>query len=457
MKFDKNAYTVESLTIAGETLCFRAYRGILYVDRPVNPEYQKMNIFVPEAYYMGKSIHGYTIDTAPVFVPNQVGGYLAALPAEPGEEKRRPGEPNTVFKALCHGYVVASPAIRGSYQAHGNAPACIVDYKAAIRYLHFFADVLPGDENKIITNGTSAGGAISSLIGATGDHPDYLPYLRAVGAADASDAVFAASCYCPITNLDHADAAYEWEFLGVNCFHGRKAVHVENAEPIVTYFVKDMTPQQIQISQELAAQFPSYVNQLGLRDRSGSVLTLDADGEGSFKAHIKALLRISAQRAMDQGVDVSGKQWLKVVDGRVVDIDFAQYVRDITRMKPAPAFDAVTMDSRENMLFGSEECQCRHFTVYGLLHSVAEGQMAEESIIKLMNPMNYLADAQARKARHWRIRHGGCDRDTSLAVSAILSLKLEELGCDVDYHIPWDTPHSGDYDLEELFTWIDKL
>ena len=85
------------------------------------------------------------------------------------------------------------------------------------------------------------------------------------------------------------------------------------------------------------------------------------------------------------------------------------------------------------------------------------GRMAEKQIIKMMNPMNYLEDGQARKAPHWRIRHGASDRDTSLAISAILTLKLQELGYDVDYHAPWDTPHSGDYDLEELFAWIDGL
>lgn len=30
-------------------------------------------------------------------------------------------------------------------------------------------------------------------------------------------------------------------------------------------------------------------------------------------------------------------------------------------------------------------------------------------------------------------------------------------GIDVDYHSPWDTPHAGDYDLEELFAWIDDI
>lgn len=457
MIFDKNAYSVEKLTIGNETLCYRAYRNIIYVEKPVNPEYQQMNIFVPEAYYEKKSIHGYTLDTAPVFVPNLVGGYLAGPAAEPAEDKKNPGKPNTVFCSLLHGYVVAAPAIRGSYQLYGNAPASIVDYKAAIRYLHFYADELPGDEDRIITNGTSAGGAISSLVGATGDHPDYLPYLREIGAADASDTVFAASCYCPITNLDHADAAYEWEFLGVNQYHGRKAEHVKNGEPIVTFFVKDMTDLQIRISQELAAQFPDYVNALKLRDSEGRSLTLDAKGEGSFKEYVKDVLRCSAQHAVDNGIDASAKAWLKVSHGVVTDIDFGHYAADITRMKPAPAFDAISMDSRENMLFGSGEWEYRHFTAFSSANSLVEGQMAEKQIIKMMNPMNYLEDGQARKAPHWRIRHGASDRDTSLAISAILTLKLQELGYDVDYHAPWDTPHSGDYDLEELFAWIDGL
>lgn len=96
----------------------------------------------------------------------------------------------------------------------GTAPAVICDYKAAVRWLRHNRDLIPGDTEKIITNGTSAGGAISSVMGATGNHPDYEPFLKAVGAADERDDIFAASCYCPITNLDHADMAYEWEFAG---------------------------------------------------------------------------------------------------------------------------------------------------------------------------------------------------------------------------------------------------
>jgi len=42
-------------------------------------------------------------------------------------------------------------------------------------------------------------------------------------------------------------------------------------------------------------------------------------------------------------------------------------------------------------------------------------------------------------------------------ISAMLTAKLREAGCEVDYHSPWNTPHAGDYDLDELFAWIDGI
>ena len=52
---------------------------------------------------------------------------------------------------------------------------------------------------------------------------------------------------------------------------------------------------------------------------------------------------------------------------------------------------------------------------------------------------------------------GEYDRDTSLAISAMLVAKLRAQGCSVDYHVPWGVPHAGDYDLDELFAWIDEI
>lgn len=371
---------------------------------------------------------------------------------EPGLAKFGPKAPNAIFHALRRGYVVAAPALRGRTLQNkdgvyvGKAPACIVDYKAAVRFLRSLGDALPGDQEKIITNGTSAGGALSSLMGAAGNAPEYEPYLEEIGAADERDDIFAASCYCPITNLEHADMAYEWQFAGINEYHGVRP-------PDFTPVEGPLTEEQKRLSTELAKSFPAYVNSLGLMGPDGRALSLDGGGKGSFLDYVRSMVLDSAQRALDKGGDLAGQEWLSIQDGRAVDMDFAAYAQAITRMKTPPAFDGV--NSPETNLFGSPEVDCRHFTEFG--RENFGGAIAEPEVVALMNPMTYLKPGRPGIAKHWRIRHGERDRDTSLAVSAILSLTLRSLGCGVDYHLPWDTPHSGDYDLEELFDWVDSL
>ena len=81
----------------------------------------------------------------------------------------------------------------------------------------------------MLSFGTSAGGALSALAGATGNHPDYEPYLREIGVAEERDDIFAASCYCPIHNLENADAAYEWMFGGENEYRKMRFFRTESA------------------------------------------------------------------------------------------------------------------------------------------------------------------------------------------------------------------------------------
>lgn len=73
----------------------------------------------------------------------------------------------------------------------------------------------------------------------------------------------------------------------------------------------------------------------------------------------------------------------------------------------------------------------------------------------MLNPVRYIGRADT--APHWRIRHGTWDRDTAAAIPVILALLLRKGGYDVDFLLPWGLPHSGDYDLDELFAWIDGL
>ena len=124
-------------------------------------------------------------------------------------------------------------------------------------------------------------------------------------------------------------------------------------------------------------------------------------------------------------------------------------------MKAAPAFDKMDLSSAENDEFGTEKNQPRHFSK--IIQKNFGGEMADAEQIKMMNPLNFIGRDDVTVAKHFRIRHGAADRDTSLAIPAILALKLQNSGVDVNFFSPWGVGHSGDYDLKELFDWIDSI
>lgn len=462
LQFDLNQYQSKTAKVGEQTIQYRAYEGIVYVANPVDAAYQSMNIYIPEAYFENRSIGQYNAATAPIFLPNQVGGYMPGKAMQVGQDERS-GQANSALVALSKGLVVAAPAARGrtNTDANGNfigkAPAAIVDLKAAVRYLHFNDAAMPGDANKIVSNGTSAGGALSALLGATGDHPDYVPYLNALGAAPASDSIWAVSSYCPITNLEHADMAYEWQFNGYNDYQKMNITMLD-------YQVKrelvagTLTEAEQAVSDQLNPLFPDYVNGLNLHDLKGKALGLDANGNGAFKDHIVALIQASAQMALEAGEDLTKFDFIKIDAGKVVAVDWDRYRNYAQRQKLPPAFDALDLSAGENNLFGNLNTDSQHFTSFSMTHNLAaNATQVSPAVVKLMNPMNYLNDANATSSQHWRIRVGTKDRDTSLAISALLALSLENQGKQVDYRLPWDVPHSGDYDLDELFDWIATL
>lgn len=112
---------------------------------------------------------------------------------------------------------------------------------------------VPGNVHRIVSSGVSAGGALSSLLGASGDSPLYDPYLKAIGAADASDAIFAVGAWCPITDLEHSDAAYEW------CWGDNPPGSGAHVDPA--------------ISRDLKAAYGDYLASLGLRAKGFGRLT----------------------------------------------------------------------------------------------------------------------------------------------------------------------------------------
>lgn len=265
--------------------------GIAYCENPATTDYETMGLYVPGAYLTGTangdgtytcelasdgSVGDYTAATAPVVIPINTAGYSA-------QKAPTSYSYDSVSTYLEAGLIYAYPGCRGrenGYDSSGNliysggAPWGATDLKAAVRYLRYNAALLPGDMDKIFTFGHSGGGAQSAIMGATGDSDQFEPYLESIGAADAysdgstlSDAVAGSMCWCPITALDVADAAYEWN-MGQFSTSGTRA---------------DGTWTK-SLSNDLAARFAELVDKLDLVDENGNELTLEESSDGIYLA-----------------------------------------------------------------------------------------------------------------------------------------------------------------------------
>ncbi len=241
--------------------------GVSTCENPADTAYETLAIFVPGAYMDGSDngdgtftcqinrsveVNGYTAETAPIVMPINTPGYsaMAALTSY-----------SSFTQYTGEGFVYVHAGCRGR---DAGAPAGVTDLKAAVRYLRYTADVIPGNVERIFTFGMSGGGAQSALMGSTGDSALYDPYLEQIGAVTGvSDAVYGSMCWCPITNLDTADEAYEW-MLGVTR--------------------SGLSDEEQQISDKLAEAFVAYINAAGIKDPNGTALMLDESAEGIYQA-----------------------------------------------------------------------------------------------------------------------------------------------------------------------------
>ncbi|MGM9759795.1 MAG: subtype B tannase [Parabacteroides sp.] len=449
LTFSPDQYTERTLTFPnGKTLRFRAYERMYYVSHIEDSTYQCMNLYVPETAYEQS-------DKTPILLRTYVGGYMAAKAVAPSAT-------DATGRALAEGYVVAIPGSRGANSSvtqpdssklfTGKAPAGLLDLKAAIRYIRHFDATMPGDAEQIITDGTSAGGALSSLLGLTGNHPAYETYLQAMGAAQERDNVFASVCYCPIIDLDHADMAYEWLY---SCTNTR---------------ARALSPEQIRISEELANQYMDYVESLDMRLPDGTPLD-----RTNYLDYMKSFLIQSAQRARNEGMDFTPEMGISrnqhkspwgVFEGEfILDIDLNNYLNFIAthrKLKTPPAFDQqgvlVEEATPENQVFGDAQGHTVNFTDWSLQKATRNSKATLDASlrerVRIMNPMNFIHDAKATHATHWFIRHGARDRDTAFPVPVNLYTQLVQKGYQVNFALPWNRDHEGDYNLDDLFEWI---
>jgi hypothetical protein len=129
------------------------------------------------------------------------------------------------------------------------------------------------------------------MMAAMGNNPDFYPYLTKVGAmmsyTDArgkavkiSDAVFGCEPNSPITILEAANIAYEWEW------------NLSAGDQVNT----KLSAFRQALSRALSEEFVDYVNSLGLKDENSKPLTINRDGKtGSYVDYYEKKMKESLE------------------------------------------------------------------------------------------------------------------------------------------------------------------
>jgi len=483
---------------------YYALRFVYYATNILSRNHQYMNIFVPVAYLHDDgtvneqgSCNGYTARTAPVILVNGCAGWMSSTPME------------AMFDYIREGFVHISVGARSrDLGPAGKAPSACVDQKAAVRMLRLHDRLIPGDKEKIISCGGSGGGQMSSILGATGNMPDYFPHLYEIGAAglernaDGSytstirDDIFASQCYCPIADIDNADMAYAWQrFDDPNI----------EFEDFGTPGKQKLSPFQQEYQRDLAKAYGAYLNGLGLQNEDGAALALTDDLRGgSYYEQILQNISDALNKFLAEKTGADGSltfeeahgfgpketvsypsveaylaalkdtdQWLRRDEAgfHVTDLPGFCQGTGLKRGKSVPGFDTFHCKA-ENNAFGNADEEAVHFSAadgavlkenlekYRTLHGFeacdAAGYIADsarEDLKRqtyLMNATHILLDNAKGKVKsdfsgHWRTRNGTADEHTAFTIAYNLCMAAKMAGADVDYALIWNAGH-GDVD-----------
>ena len=478
------------------------YQGVYINSKITNLENQTMLIYAPSEYFdvdddgnmLGinykNTKNGYTANTAPIIFLNECGGWRSSSP--------RSCETSYIDEGFV--YVTCGARSRDAMSSDnvlhtGKAPMQMVDLKSGVIELRANSSVIPGDKNKIISIGTSGGGQMSSILGASGDMKEYYPYMYEAGTlgvvknADGTysskvpDSIFAAQNYCPIADIENADLAYAWWWVDLVDDDG-----IYNGS--ITEFEKRL--------QELEAnEYIKYLNSLHLKDEYGNELTLTGLRSGTYYDEILNNISDALNKYIESVENVTitedDKNWItKDENGKYKVTDMKGFMIGTglvnQRNKAIPGFD--TKDkSAENNAFGKSEQDTVHFSksvakimkdnydelsklsgfdkeqVDAYIDDALDGENATyiNNQTNLLNATHILLGINGLKAvnpvKHYRNRSGTADQHTSFGVGYNILVAAKMKGIDVDYSLVWNMGHGSNEGTSTgtFIEWVNKI
>ncbi len=262
----------------------------------------------------------YTADTAPVILNTGAAGYSSST------------NTNASTSYAAEGYINVSCGNRGKNDTAtdengneyytGDAPSCLVDQKAASRFVRYniLLGNLPGSTEYFVSTGGSGGGAHAAMFAATSDSSDFYDYQIAVGAVgvyvnedgtydttvtidgvtyDLSDGAWGAVAYSPITSLYEADMAMAFEYF------------MDSDYDFNTSFQKQM-------AKYLSEEYMTYINDQNLSVKEADV-DLDINGDGD----IDDTVELSIEYDETKYADTNG------YGGTYVDFYLAEFISNL--------------------------------------------------------------------------------------------------------------------------------
>ena len=475
------------------------YQGVYMNANITNLSNQTMLIYVPAAYLSVDEsgnvtginhdavVGNYTADTAPIVYANECGGWRSSSP--------RSVETSYIEQGMIH--VTAGARSRDAQDddgvPSGKAPTQVVDLKSGVIALRANRDIIPGDTDRIISVGGSGGGQMSSILGATGNMPEYYEYMYEAGTlgvtknADGTyasaypDNIYAAQCYCPIADIEDADIAYAWWWVDLVDLGG-------TYNGSITDFERRL--------QELEADaFVEYLNGLNLTDTEGNPLTLTGLRSGTYYDAILANISDALNAMVEAGeIDPAAEytdynDWLVQENDGWKITDLAGFMVGTglvnNRNKAIPGFD--TMDkSAENNAFGTKDQSAVHYSrsvaqilsdnydelsaldgfnqeyVDSYIEEALTGDSADAIRVQtnLMNAteimLGYDGLNAVDPAPFWRVRSGTADQHTSFSIGFNICLAAQMAGQNANYHLVWNMGH-GSNEGSTTGTFIDWI
>ena len=242
----------------------------------------------------------YTAATAPVILNTGAAGY--------GNSSNTTAA--TTYAA--EGYINVACGNRGKQDSYtdadgntvytGDAPSCLVDQKAATRYVKYniLLGNLPGSVDYWVSTGGSGGGAHAAMFAATSNNPDFYDYQIEVGAVgvyrnadgsycttvtingeevELSDGAWGCVAYSAITSLYEADMALAMEYT------------------LNTGFNYNTDFQQA-MAGFLSQEYMSYINAQNLTVEEAKV-GFDLDGDGELNSTVALSIEYDEEKYAD--------------------------------------------------------------------------------------------------------------------------------------------------------------